>query len=137
MVVLNMHIAVVDAHLMPALCTKIRERALTPEDYSAHAPYKFTPCPLPKVFLISQSSPSRSGYRCNMRPSYRSNLGDIPNPKKLELHCTQDADGYVHAFASDDDKGIQDFFQKYGVVVVRDVLTKTEIETRSVLMWFR
>ena len=32
---------------------QIRELALTPEDYSTYAPYKFTPCPLPKVAISS------------------------------------------------------------------------------------
>ena len=40
----------------------------------------------------------------------------------------KDAEGYVHSFAADDEVGIRNFFQRYGVVVVRGVLTAAEIQ---------
>ena len=39
-----------------------------------------------------------------------------------------DEDGYVEGFEYNDEKGLSEFFDKYGVVVIKNLLTPDEIE---------
>jgi hypothetical protein len=47
----------------------------------------------------------------------------------------RDGDGFVKSFLHDEHEGIMNFFNEYGVVVVRDVLSKRDIEDSIDAIW--
>lgn len=54
-------------------------------------------------------------------------------PPKYEVPI--DGEGYIQAFSVEESKEINEFFEKFGFVVVRDVLTKEECDATIDDMW--
>jgi ectoine hydroxylase-related dioxygenase (phytanoyl-CoA dioxygenase family) len=54
---------------------------------------------------------------------------------QLKLAVPIDADGYIISYEPDDHKGIKQFFDHYGFVVVRDVLNKQECQATIDEIW--
>lgn len=54
-------------------------------------------------------------------------------PPKYEV--PRDSQGYIQAFGVEETKEIKQFFEKFGFVVIRDVLTKEECDVTIDDMW--